>query len=248
MRLLPRPSALFRSLLHKPQVSHELDEELRFHIEAETEANIAKGLPKGEARRQALIAFGGLEGVKEACWEQHSIGTLETTLGDLRYAARGLFRNPVFTLTAIFTLALGIGANTALFGVVNALLIGPLPYRDAARLIYVSEFWPHEPQVPGPPSMDFAAWRARGRSFDALEAYGRGSSFNLTGIGAPERVDSTMVTASFLSLLGVKPTLGRNFNAEEDRPNGTTCGHPLDAKLSLLRASPGARHINLRAT
>ena len=140
-------------------------------------------------------------------------------LHDVRYALRQLRNSPGFTAVAISTLALGIGANTALFSVVNALLLRGLPYRDASHLIYIGEFWPHEP-VDNPPSPDFIAWRTRGHTFAQLEAYGRGGTAVLSGAAEPERINTTNITSGFLNLLGVSPALGRKFAAEEDRPGG----------------------------
>ena len=145
------------SLIRKKRIAAKFDEEFGFHIACETEANIAKGMSTEEARRTALIDFGSLETVGESCSEQHSFRFIEHTSSDLRYALRGLVRNPLFTFTVILTLALGIGANTALFTLVNALLLRELPFKDASRLFYVSEFWPNEPEVPSPPSPDFAS-------------------------------------------------------------------------------------------
>jgi putative ABC transport system permease protein len=140
---------------------------------------------------------------------------------DLRYAVRVLRQSPLFTAIAILSLALGIGANAALFSVVNTLLLKTLPYRDADRLVYVTEFWPHEPVVPGPPSPDFANWRAHSKLADGIAAYGGGAdALNLTGSGEPERIQGTMVTAGLLDLIGARLALGRNFTAEEDRAGG----------------------------
>ena len=104
-------------------------------------------------------------------------------------------------MVAIGSLALGIGMNTALFSVVNTLLLKDLPYKDADRLVYVTEYWPHEPVMPGPPSPDFANWRAHLKSMDGIAAYGGGANaLNLTGEGEPERIEGTMVTSQLLDL------------------------------------------------
>ena len=142
---------------------------------------------------------------------------MQTLIYDLRYAIRQLRKNPGFTAVAVITLALGIGANTALFTLVNALLLHSLPYQNADRLIYVGEFWPHEP-VDHPPSPDFIAWRNRARTVDALEAYGQGSTAVFSSPAGPEQINATDVTNGFLSLLGVRLASGRNFTPEEDRP------------------------------
>src|SRR5215471_18522090 len=107
-------------------------------------------------------------------------------LADFRFALRLLRRSPVFAWVAALSLALTIGANTALFSVSNTLLLKALPYKDAGRLVYVTEYWPHEPVVPGPPQPDFANWRAESRLLDGIAAYsGVSESLNLTGVGEP---------------------------------------------------------------
>jgi putative ABC transport system permease protein len=140
---------------------------------------------------------------------------------DLRYALRGFRRNLGFSLTAIVSLALGIGANAALFSVVETLLLKALPYKDADRLVYVGEYWPHEPAVPGPPSPDFANWRTNSKRAESISAYGGGAdALNLIGWGDPERIQGTMTTSGLLDLLGARMALGRDFTKEEDRAGG----------------------------
>jgi putative ABC transport system permease protein len=124
------------------------------------------------------------------------------------------------TTAIVLTFALGIGANTALFSVVDGLLLHQLPYRDPDRLFYVSESWPHEPAVTDAASPDFAHWRAGGRSFAGIEAYGGGGTPTLTGAGDPERLHGIRVTRGLLDLLGVRLALGRTFTAEEDQYGG----------------------------
>ena len=142
-------------------------------------------------------------------------------IADLRFALRLLRQSPVFAFVAVVSLALTIGANTALFSVINTLLLKALPYKDAERLVYVSEYWPHEPVVPGPPEPDFANWRAESKLLNGVAAYsGVSESLNLTGVGEPERIQRTLVTAGLLDLIGTQLALGRNFTQEEDRPGG----------------------------
>lgn len=140
---------------------------------------------------------------------------------DLRYGVRTLVKNRGFTSVAVVTLALGIGAVTAIFSVVEAVLLRPLPYQDSNRLVYVSEFWPHELPVKIVPSPDFQNWREHADTFEDLAGYGGGAEVNLTGRGEPERIQGVAVTGNFLRLLGVQPVLGRGFLPEEDRPDGT---------------------------
>ena len=127
--------------------SHEeVDEELSYHIARETELLIAAGMTKEEARRQALIAFGGIEKASEQCHEQRTAASLKTVLRDVRYAFRGLWRAPAFAITAVLTFAVGIGATTAVFSVVDRILFRSPPYRDASRLVSVGIVAPIEPQ------------------------------------------------------------------------------------------------------
>ncbi len=139
---------------------------------------------------------------------------------DLRYAARILRHSPLFAAVSILSLALGIGANAALFSMVHTLLLKALPYKDADRLVYVSEFWPHEPEVSNPPNTDLSNWLLKSKLAEQLAAYGGGGDASLTGTGDPERIPATMVTASLLDLIGTRMALGRGFTPDEDRPGG----------------------------
>jgi putative ABC transport system permease protein len=133
-----------------------------------------------------------------------------------RQTLRGLRHSPGFTLTVILTLGLCIGPNTAIFSALHALLLRPLPYHDDDRLVFVTEFWPHEPIAPGPASPDFGNWKRQSQLAEQIEAYGGGATLNLTGAGEPERIQATMVTWGFLELIGAQLEAGRNFTRDED--------------------------------
>jgi putative ABC transport system permease protein len=193
-----------------------LDQEIRSYADMLADQKAQGGMSRQEAKRAARIELGGIEQVKEQVRASRSGAWLDGLAADLRYALRALRRNPGFAAVTVLTLALGIGANAALFSAVNTLLIGDLPYKDADRLMYVSEFWPHEPTVPGPPAPDFTNWHANSRLADQIEAYGGGGAVNLTGAGEPEHIIGTMVTGGFLEMIGLRPELGRNFTDEED--------------------------------
>src|SRR5271170_7211069 len=195
----------------------EVDDELRFHLERQVEANIADGMSTREARRQAVIAFGGVERAREECREQQPGWWIDTARQDVRYALRGFGRNPVFAVTVIATLALGIGATTAIFSVVDRILFRSLPYGHADRLVSVGLMAPIMPQefMLGGSYYD---WRDNQTPFEAFTSE---TGINLCDLTEekPARLSCASVDATFLPTLGVSPALGRNFTSEEDRPN-----------------------------
>lgn len=198
----------------------DLDSEIRSYLDELIEEKIRAGIPFEEAKRQARMEAGGIEQVKEEVRAAHAGAWLDALLRDIGYALRMQRRGPGYTAAILVTFALGIGANTALFSVVNGLLLHGLPYRAADRLFYVYESWPHEPVVVTAISPDYAHWRNEGRCCEEMEAYGGGGTSTLTGAGDPERLNHTRITRGFLDLLGVKLALGRTFAAEEDRFGG----------------------------
>jgi len=209
-----------RSLFRRRQVERELDEELQYHLERQIEEHIARGMKPEEARFAALRALGGIERRKEECRDMRRVRLIEDLIQDLRYGLRTLRKSPGFTAVAALTLAIGIGANTAIFSVVNAVLINPLPYPGGNRLmtIYASHDLP-----PGmlrthsiTPS-DFVAWRAQQKSFGEMFAF-TGSYARLTGVKEPAFIPGFAVTSRFFETLGVKPVLGRGFLPEEEIP------------------------------
>ncbi len=210
-----------RLLFRKQQTERQLDSELRFHIEQRASELVEAGIAPDQALRRARLEFGGIEGVKEACRESRRVHLIETLLQDLRYGLRMMLRSPGFTVVAVLTLALGIGANTAIFSVVNAVLLRPLPFADSARL---AQIW-HVPPAKSFPGMkifavsaaNFLDWRAQSRSFEDMAIY-TGSSFIHTGNGDPESLMSIPVSPNFFSILGSQPLLGRTFAPDEDQP------------------------------
>jgi putative ABC transport system permease protein len=215
MPLLPRLSSLWRNLFRKARTEQELTEELDAYLEMLIEQKIKEGLSPEEARRAALIELGGREQVKEKVREARMGHQLETIWQDLRYALRMLLKNPIITLIAVFTLALGIGANTAVFSVVNTVLLNPVPYYEPQRLVAVTEA--QEGRAGGAHANSYLFWRAQSQAFEHLFAYERGG-LDLTGQGVPERLESLSVTANVFPALGLAPQLGRAFTPEEDRP------------------------------
>jgi putative ABC transport system permease protein len=196
-----------------------VDEELQFHLEQQTQANIAAGMPLQEARRQAIIAFGGVEHTREECREQRPGYFVETLLQDVHYAMRGFRRNPLFTITVVLTLMLGIGATTAVFSVVDRILFRSLPYAHADRLVSLGMVQSLETQefVMGGFYYD---WRANQKPFEALTSEGATTpECDLTERN-PAQLSCASVEGNFLTTLGVSPVLGRDFLPEEVHPNG----------------------------
>lgn len=189
----------------------DASDELRFHIEQQTAANIAAGIQPEEARRRASLQFGAVEGVKEDCREQRSGFWLETLVADARYALRVMRKNPGFVAIAILTLALGIGANTAIFSVVYAVLLKPLPFTNPQQLVVVFAAKPRE-GVPktGTSFPNFEEWRAQNTVFSEL-AGNQEHDLNVTGRGEPFVAHTGVVTTEFFPLLAVPPLAGRTF-------------------------------------
>jgi predicted permease len=210
--------ARVRALIGREHLEQSLDEELRAHLEMLRDDYLRRGLPPEEARYAAMRAFGGLEQVKEEYREQRGVFNMETLLQDVRYGLRQLRRNPGFTLVAVLTLALGIGANTAIFSVVNAVVLRPLPYPQGDRLLWISGVLPAlKAEAAG--GADYLDWRDQNRTLAGIVAFDDSASYNLTGRGTPSRVHAAAVTANFFSTLGVDPSVGRAFTPDEDRPN-----------------------------
>lgn len=218
--MLARLRSALRTLLHKERVETELDAEIRSYVDAIADEKIASGIPPIEARRQALAECGGLEQVKQSVRDQRASTTIESIFQDIRYGLRQMRRNPAFTLTAVITLGLGIGATTAIFSAVYALLIRPLPYPASDRLMLINETRPNDTNEFPIIGQDFVAAQPALKSFESVAGYTDNGDQNLTGTGAPVRVKVIRVTANFFPTLRVTPALGRNFLSSEDRKGG----------------------------
>jgi putative ABC transport system permease protein len=209
----------FVGLFGHARRERELAAELESHLALHMDDNLRAGMTAQEARREALMRLGGMEQTKELYRERRGILFVETLWQDMRYGLRMLRRAPGFALIAVLTMALGIGANTALFSVVNAVLINPLPYKQSDRLVamYMSTSDSSKFAISYP---NFLDWERDNRVFSAMAAF-RFDVYDLTGMGEPELLRVEMVSASFFPMLGVKPVLGRQFTAGEDQLGGT---------------------------
>src|SRR5438876_1856956 len=211
MMLWSRLRSWVRVTLLPSRMESEMDTELRFHLEAYAEDLIRSGVPRQEAMRRARLEFGGFERAKEECREARGATFMETLLQDLRYGVRTMLRAPGFTAIAVVALALGIGANAAIFSVVNAVLLRPLAYKDSARLVTILM------NGSGPVAVaNYIDWRDLSHSFKAMGAADYWSP-NLTGIDSPEHIRGLKVTQSLFPMLGVEPLLGRLFVEGEDK-------------------------------
>jgi putative ABC transport system permease protein len=209
-----------RSIRRRRDLEGGLDEEIRFHIERQTEKNLRAGMRADEARRQAFIAFGGVDRAKARTRDEFRAASFEDFLRDLRYGGRALLRAPGFTIVATLTLAVGIGATTAMFSVVHGVLLRPLPYPAQDRLVELV----HEargvgiPRILASPAVYFG-YRDHSRTFDAVGLWDWDASpVTVTGVGDPESVRSVEVTHEVLGMLGARTPLGRSFSARDDVP------------------------------
>jgi predicted permease len=204
-----------RCLFRRDVAEAELEDELRFHKDQQLERYMKSGLSKTEALRRIRMSFGSLDQVKEKCRDAWGTHLLETLIQDLGYGSRVLRKSPGFTLIALVTLALGIGANTAIFSVLYGILLRPLPYKDASRLIMLQETTPKVGTV-SVSYPNFLDWRAQNSAFSELAAV-NSVGFNLSGIDQPENVTGQAVSTNFLSMLGMRPFLGRDFDPSEEK-------------------------------
>jgi len=229
MTLWSRIRSWFNAMLRRSRMESEMDAELRFHIETFAEDLIRDGMARDEAMRRARIEFGGIERVKEEGREARGVNFVESLVVDLRYGARMLRKNPGFTLVAVLTLALGIGANTAMFSVINAVLLRPLPYPDSDRLMFVFLTGATgEPERSSYGVADYLAAHDGQQTFSHFAGISLGdNAFTYVGGAEPQKIRGTSATGEFFAVLGVAPLLGRSFDPANDRP-----GKPREVVLS----------------
>ncbi len=205
-----------RALLRRRLVETDLDDELRFHRERQLDAYRRAGLPPAEARRRLALQFGGLDQVKEECRNVRGVTLVEHLIQDVRYGVRSLFKAPAFTVVSVLTLALGLGANTAIFSVVYGVLLRPLPFADPSKLVVLHETTPQVGTV-SVSIPNFLDWRADSRTFAAMSVV-VDLDVDLAGVSQPENISAQAVSSNYLSLLGARPLFGRDFEPAEDRP------------------------------
>ena len=198
----------------------DLDQDIRAHIEIETQDNIGRGMSPDEAHIAAMRKFGNVTRVKEETRDVWNSIWLEQLLQDVSYGVRALRKNPGFASVIVLTLALGIGANTAVFSVVRAVVLAPLPYAQPDRLVVV---WESRPNVKalGASYPDFLDWHRSARSFEESAAFTT-RNYDLTSPGTPQHLDGMEISSGFFSTLGVKPAMGHDFSPSEDLPHGTS--------------------------
>jgi putative ABC transport system permease protein len=210
----------FRKLFRREDPGSAFDREIAFHVETLTEANIAQGMTQAEARRQALIEFGGREQVKQTVREVHASALAEAVAANLRAAVRFLRKSPTFSLAVILTLALGIGANSAVFSAIDTIILRPLPFPDGDQLVALYQ---HDSN--GRDANRFVApvrledWNRMNSTFQSISGYYTDDLSELSG-PLPEKVTEALLAPRFLQVMGVSPTLGRGFTPQEEHWGG----------------------------
>ena len=216
MSLFSRSGSLIRNTLRKQRIDRDLTEEVGCYVELLTEKNMKQGINEEEARRAAMVEVGGVEQVKEEVRSNRAGFAIETFFQDVRYGLRSLRKKPGFTVTAVIALALGIGANTAIFSVINGVLLRSLDYAQPDRTVMIWERFAQQPEHQNVVSpANFLDWQKSSRSFEKIAAVWDVRQ-NFTGSGDPIEVHAQFVTAGFFPTLGVQPLIGRWFTENED--------------------------------
>jgi predicted permease len=205
----------FTALFRRRALDADLDDELRAHIDLSTAENVKRGMPLEAARTAALRSFGGVAQTRERYRVERGLPWCETLAQDLRFAVRMLVKNPAFTAVAILTLALGIGGNTAIFSIVNGVLLNPLPFPQPDRLVALHESKPNfeNGSISYP---NFLDWRKDNRTFSSM-GLSRRWAFSLTGRGDAEQVNANFISAGYFDVLGIHPLYGREFTLPEEQ-------------------------------
>src|SRR5215207_2777394 len=254
MALIPRLDSLRRNLLQRDRVDRDLAEELEAYLELLVEAKVAEGLKPEDARRAALIELGGVEQVKERVREVRVGHFLGTVWQDMRYGVRTLVKSPGFTVVAVLSLALGIGANTAIFSVVNGILLRPLPYPESERIVAV---WHTPPQESFPGMKTFSVspgnyldWKEQSRAFEQMAVYQYAGLSMSGGGGDPVPVTGAAVSSDFFSVLRTQADRGRTFSPDEEqqgRDQVVVLGHGLWQRAFGADPNLVGRTVNLNS-
>jgi putative ABC transport system permease protein len=239
-----------RALFGREEVIKDIDRELRLHVQMQTEANIAAGMSPAEARQKAIQSFGNIAKLRDDAYEVKGGGLLETLLQDIRYGARVLSKHKAFTGVAVLTLALGIGANTAIFSVVNELLLRPLVYRNAERIVMVWEVSPEGRHQNTTSRANFRSWLEQSTSFASMAAFSD-QRLNLTGDGEPEELSVQLANPELFKVLGVDPILGRPLlpeDAEAGKPRVAVLSYGLWQRRFAGQANVLGKSVTLNGT
>jgi predicted permease len=207
----------------RSRADNELSQEMEFFLAEETAENIARGMSPEEARRRAYVKFGSPQKAHETLWQQNTLTTVDNILRDFRYAARTLARSPGFTFVAVLVMALGIGANVALFTVVRSVLLNPLPYRDSGQLYSLYEDMDDRTGIASYLPVDagsFGVWQKSAVNAPQMALVSPFQGYNISAEGGklPEQIDAGWCSWNFFPILGVSPALGRGFTEQDDRP------------------------------
>lgn len=216
MRAFQKIRLRIRSLFRRGNVERELEAELRFHFDQLMEENLASGMAAEEARRAALRAIGGMTRYQEECRDMRGVNLMGHFLQDLRYAVRSIRKRPGFTVLAVLVMGLGVGANTAVFSVVDAVLLRPLAYRGADRIVTLASADRTGASLTYVSAPDFRDWREQSGSFDAMAYYKAEDTAVVVG-GLADYAHVARVSSEFLGVFGVTPSAGRPFTAEETK-------------------------------
>src|SRR5258708_18422069 len=210
----------WKSLFRKGALDAQLDTELRFHIEKVMNDYMAEGMSPEEARRRAVLEFGGREQIKEELRDVHRVSVIETMMANFKSAFRFIRKSPSFSLAVILTLALGIGANSAVFSAIDAILLRPLPFPNGDQLMRLGQYNPRakSPQTFVAP-IRLEDWNRMNTTFQVISGYYRDDGSETSGV-LPEKVAEAFVAPRFLHVLGVSPALGRDFSAEDEHFGG----------------------------
>ncbi|HZI40537.1 MAG TPA: permease prefix domain 1-containing protein, partial [Gemmatimonadaceae bacterium] len=217
MRWITKFRLRVRSLVQRNRVNRELDEELQDHLERQIEYHTARGMSREDAKVQATRDLGPIALRKEECRDARGLALIDSVRQDLTYALRALRKSPGFATVAILSLAIGIGANTTIFTLVNSVLLTPLPYPGAERLVVLREHKLDSPEPLNVHPLNYVQWRAQARSFEAL-ALVQMPPLNVMGKGGAEQVSRMITTPEIFHVFGVRPALGREFTKDDGRP------------------------------